>query len=162
MKNLLKVSAATLAIGLFVLAQLGQEAYAEDPFAEGADALAVADDDGSTSLRAKLALKKMAANMVMVKVVGINDKDFPNCVLSAKVIKTATSKDGVFKLLGKNKTYRFAPVLKMKGKTLDLKNQLNQNNLGACYYPKKTKLIIEVAGVDMKKKAFKAAAIYLK
>ena len=53
-------------------------------------------------------------------------------------------------------------MFKLKGGDLDLKNQLNQNNLGACYYPKKTKLVIEVAGADMKTKTFKAAAIYLK
>ncbi len=149
----------------------------EDLFAGGEDALAVAADDGGSSLRAKLKLKKMEDDMVMVKVVGVDDSKYPNCVLSGKVIKAAVKKDKYFKLLGKGKVYRFAPVYKpkeckcKKKKTckkakskvrIDLSDDATQSNLGACYYPKKTKLIIKVGGVDMKAKVFKAAAIYLK
>ena len=156
MRYLLAMPLAVLALGCSTTAR------AEDPFAEGADALAVADNDGSTSLRAKLALKKMAPTMILVKVAGINDTDFPNCVLSATVLKAATSKEKRFKLLGQGKTYRFVPVLKLKAGQVDLKEALNQNNLGACFYPKKTTLVVDVSGVDLKKKAFTAAAIYLK
>ena len=48
-------------------------AYAEDPFAAGADALAVKDSDGSSSVRAKLKLKKMTADMVMIQVKGVDN-----------------------------------------------------------------------------------------
>ena len=61
----------------------------EDPFAAGEDALAVSDDDGSSSLRAKLKLSKMEPDMIMVRVQGVNDKAYPNCVLTVKVLKEA-------------------------------------------------------------------------
>ncbi|MBW2736083.1 MAG: hypothetical protein JRH20_27170 [Deltaproteobacteria bacterium] len=138
------------------------QAQADDPFAGGGDALAVKDSDGSSSLRAKLKLKKMLPDMVMVQVKGINDAKFPHCVLVGKVLKAAKAKDKHFKLLARGKTYRFAPVLKKKGRGIDLKHKMTQNNLGACYYPKKSKLIIRVSGVDKKQKAFKASEIYLK
>ena len=147
----------------------------EDPFAGGEDALAVAADDGSSSLRAKLKLKKMEDDMVMVQVVSVDDSKYPNCILKAKVLKAAVKKDKFFKLMGKGKEYRFAPELKpmecgckkkkCKAKVqgrIDLKDDATQSNLGACYYPPKTKLIIKVGGVDLKAKVFKAAAIYLK
>jgi len=51
----------------------------------------------------------------------------------------------------------------MKGKTVDLKDQTTQNNLGARYYPPGTKLVVKVSGVDLKKtKAFEAAQIFVK
>lgn len=138
------------------------QARAEDPFAGGGDALAVKDGDGSSSLRAKLKLKKMLPDMVMVQVKGQDDKNFPHCVLVGKVIKDAKKKDKYFKMLARGKTYRFLPVLKKKGGGIDLKHKMTQNNLGACYYPKNSKLVIRVAGVDKKKKGFKASEIYLK
>jgi hypothetical protein len=154
----------SLAAGLALFATLatGTTARADDPFAGGADALAVADSDGSSSLRAKMKLKKMTPDMVMIQVKGIDDSKFPNCLLKGKVLKAAKKKDGFFKLLGRGKTYTFAPVYKMKRKKLVLKDKMNQNNLGACYYPPKSKVVIKVSGVDMKAKVFKAAEIYLK
>ena len=144
-------------------------------FAGGEDALAVAADDGSSSLRAKLKLKKMEDDMIMVRVVGVDDSKYPNCVLTGQVLKGAVKKDKYFKLLGKGKTYKFAPEYKpkecgckkkntcKKAKVrIDLTDDATQSNLGACYYPKKTKLIIKVGGVDLKAKVFKATAIYLK
>ena len=154
----------TLVVGaaLALTLLLGGNATADDPFAQGADALAVADSDGSSSLRAKIKLKKMLPDMVMVEVKGVDDSKFPNCVLSARVIKGAKSKAKHFKLIARGKTYRFAPVLKKRGKRVVLKDKMTQNNLGACYYPPRTKLVIKVAGVDLKKKVFKAQEIYLK
>jgi hypothetical protein len=143
-------------------ALLAGVAVADDPFAGGADALAVADADGSSSLRAKIKLKKMLPDMVMVQVKGVDDSKFPDCVLSGRVLKAAKKKDKHFKLIGRGKTYKFVPVLKKRGKRVVLKHKMTQNNLGACYYPPRTKLVIKVAGVDMKKKVFKAAEIYLK
>ena len=149
---------AVLALPIFLIGQ----ARADDPFAAGADALAVADEDGSSSLRAKIKLKKMAPDMIMVRIKSIDDSKFPNCTFRGQVLKTATSTEKHFKLIGRGKIYRFAPVLKMKRKKLDLKHKMNQNNLGACYYPPKTKLVVKVSGVDLKAKVFKAAEIYLK
>lgn len=137
-------------------------ALAADPFAGGADKLAVKDSDGSGSVRAKLKMTKMKPDMVMVRVASIEDAKFPDCVLRAKVLKAPKKKDKYFKLLGRGKTYRFAPVYKKRRGRLALKNKMNQNNLGACYYPKRTKLVIRVSGVNLKSKTFKASEIYLK
>lgn len=138
-------------------------AWAEDdPFAAGADALAVKDGDGSSSVRAKLKLKKMTKDMVMVKVISVDDSAFPNCVLKAKILKAAKCKKKHFKAIVKNKTYAFSPVLKMNKKTIDFKDKMTQNNLGLCYYPKKTRLVIKVSGVDLKKKVLQAAEVYVK
>lgn len=155
--SLLVVAAVVLMTAFFA----GQ-VRADDPFAAGADALAVNDSDGSSSLRAKLKLKRMEDDMVMVQVTAVDDAKFPKCTFMGKVLKAAKSKDKHFKLIARGKTYRFAPVLKMKGKKLALKDKMTQNNLGACYYPPKTKLVVKVAGVDMKAKTFTAAQIYVK
>ncbi len=142
------------------------QAEEEDPFAAGEDALAVADDDGSESLRAKLKLTKMAPDMIMVRVLAVNDKAYPDCVMTVKVLKEADKKEKALKLIGRGKKYRFKPILKTRGKgkkaRVDLSDDMTQNNLGACYYPKKTKLIIKVGGVDLKAKVFTATEIYLK
>ena len=165
-----------LLLPMFLLHGVSRADEEEDPFAGGEDALAVAADDGSSSLRAKLKLTKMEDDMVMVRVVSVDDSKYPNCVLKANVLKAAVKKDGFFKLLGKGKEYRFVPELKLmscgckkkkkcKSMTegrIDLKDDATQSNLGACYYPIKTKLVIKVGGVDLKAKVFKAAAIYLK
>lgn len=157
MKRTLFVGAA-LALTLM----LGGNATADDPFAQGADALAVADSDGSSSLRAKIKLKKMEPDMVMVQVKGIDDSKFPCCVFSARVLKGAKSKAKHFKLMARGKTYKFKPVLKKRGKRVVLKDPMTQNNLGACYYPPKSKLVVKVSGVDLKLKVFTAKEIYLK
>ena len=137
-------------------------AQAEDPFAAGADALAVAEGDGSSSLRAKIKMKKMLPDMVMLQVKGVDDSKFPRCVFAGRILKGAKKKDKHFKLLGRGKTYNFVPVYKMKKGKLDLWHKMNQNNLGACFYPPKSKVVIKVSGVDRKAKAFLAAEIYLK
>jgi hypothetical protein len=158
MKRTLLLLCAALVVTLLAAGA----ALADDPFAGGADALAVAESDGSSSLRAKIKLKKMLPDMVMVQVKGIDDAKFPDCVLSGRVLKEAKKKDKHFKLIGRGKTYKFMPVLKKRGKRVVLKDKMTQNNLGACYYPPKTKLVIRVAGVDMKAKVFKASEIYVK
>jgi hypothetical protein len=137
-------------------------ASAEDPFAAGADALAVKESDGSSSLRAKMKLTKMDPDMIQITVTGLDDSKFPQCTFTGKVLVSGTSTEKHFKLIGRGKTYRFMPELKMKGRTVDLKDQMTQNNLGACYYPTGTKLVVKVSGVDLKSKNFKAAAIYPK
>jgi hypothetical protein len=137
-------------------------ARAEDPFAAGADALAVKASDGSSSLRAKKKLTKMDPDMVQVTVAELDDSKFPNCTFTGQITVEAEKKDEHFKLVARGKTYRFSPVLKLKGKMPDLKDEMTQNNLGACYYPKGTKLVVKVSGADMKAKAFTAAAIYTK
>lgn len=169
---LLFVLAATLLLALPLFAE-------DDPFAAGEDALAVNASDGSSSLRAKLELKKMEDDMILVAVEGVEDKTFPECVVRAKVIKVAAKKDTFFKLIGLNKTYRFVPVLKYKEapkvkvkkgkavaapetKELDLTDDVTQNNLGACYYPPKSKLVLRITDVDLTAKVFKAGAVYLK
>jgi hypothetical protein len=149
-------------LALFAILATGTTARADDPFAGGADALAVADSDGSSSLRAKMKLKKMTPDMVMIQVKAVDDSKFPNCTFTAQVLVAAKSTDKHFKLMARGKTYTFAPVYKMKRKKLVLKHKMNQNNLGACYYPPKSKVVIKVSGVDMKAKVFKAAEIYLK
>ena len=145
----------------FVMPFFGGRAQAEDPFAAGADALAVKGSDGSSSLRAKKKMAKMTPDMIKVKIKAMDDSKFPNCTFTAQVLVAAKSTDKHFKLIGRGKTYTFAPVLKMRGKTVNLKDEITQNNLGACYYPKNTKLVVKVAGVDLKKKVFHAAEIYL-
>lgn len=151
--------AATFALSLIV----GPAAHAEDPFAAGADALAVKDSDGSASVRAKLKLKKMTADMVMVQVKAVNDKAFPNCVMHGKVLKAAKAKKKYFKGMKRGKTYRFVPVLKKKGKSINLQHKMTQNNLGLCYYPaKKSRVIMKISGIDKKARAFKASEVYLK
>lgn len=160
MKRTLSIAAAMVALAVLVLAVTS--ARADDPFAAGADALAVADSDGSSSLRAKMKMKRMTKDMVMIQVKGLDDSKFPNCIISGKVLKAAKSKDKHFKLIARGKTYKFAPVYKLKRRKLDLKHKMNQNNLGACFYPAKSKLVIKVSGVDLKKKTFNAAEIYLK
>ncbi len=137
-------------------------ARADDPFAGGADALAVKDSDGSASLRAKMKLKRLGPDMIQVKVKAFDDSKFPHCTFTAMVLSEAKAKDKHFKLLGRGKTYRFKPVLKMRGRTVNFKDKMTQNNLGACYYPPKTKLVVKVSGVDMKEKVFTASEIYLK
>ena len=137
-------------------------ARAEDPFEGGGDALAVKDSDGSSSLRAKLKMTKLEPDMVQVKVKGIDDSKFPTCTFTGQVVTPAEAKDKQFKLIARGKVYRFAPVLKMKKKVVDLKDQMTQNNLGACYYPPGTTLVVKVTGVDRKAGAFTAAAVYLK
>lgn len=149
-----------LMLGALLL--LSTTASADDPFAQGADALAVAEGDGSSSLRAKLKVTKMEPDMVVLQVLGVDDAKFPMCTFTGKILTAATSKDKHFKLMARGKKYRFAPVLKMKRKQVVLKDKMTQNNLGACYYPPKTKLVVKVAGVDLKSKMFKAAEIYLK
>ena len=158
-RTLLLLGAVAAVTAVLVVAS---DTRAEDPFAGGADALAVNESDGSASLRAKLKLKKMLPDMVMVQVKGIDDAAFPNCVLTGRVLKAPRSKAKHLKLIGRGKTYKFAPVLKLRGPSVDLKDKMTQNNLGACYYPKKTRLIIRVSGVDMKAKVFQASEIYLK
>jgi len=137
-------------------------AQAEDPFAAGADALAVKDSDGSASLRAKKKLTKMEPDMILIKVDAVDDSKFPMCTLTGTIVKEATATDKHFKLMARNKKYTFRPVLKMKRKDVDLKDEMTQNNLGACYYPPKSTLVIKVSGVDLKAKVFDAAEIYLK
>jgi hypothetical protein len=150
--------ATALCLPLF----LADTARAEDPFEGGGDALAVKDSDGSSSLRAKLKMTKLEPDMVQVKVKGIDDSKFPSCTFTGMVVTPAENKDKQFKLIARGKTYRFAPVLKMKKKVVDLKDQMTQNNLGACYYPPGTTLVVKVTGVDRKASAFTAAAVYLK
>jgi len=158
MKRVLSVGVALTLLAVLA----GPSGAQDDPFAKGADALAVAEGDGSSSLRAKIKLAKMQPDMVMLQVTGIDDAKFPACTFTGKVLKPATSKEKHFKLMARGKQYRFAPALKMKRKQVDLKDKMTQNNLGACYYPPKTMLIVKVAGVDLKTKMFKAAEIYLK
>jgi len=157
-KTLTVTGLAVLAISVLTLG----EPRAEDPFAAGVDALAVKAGGGSSSLRAKLKLKKLAADMVVVKVLALDDSRFPHCVVTAKVLKAAKSQVKYLKLLGRGKVYRFEPVLKARHGRVNLKDQMTQNNLGACYYPKRTALAIKVSGVDMKKRVFMASEIYPK
>jgi hypothetical protein len=157
MKRTISITAALMALAL-----MASPAQADDPFAQGADALAVAESDGSSSLRAKLKLAKMEPDMVMLQVKGIDDAKFPACTFTGKVLKAAARKDKYFKAIVRGKTYRFAPVLKMRRGQINLKDKMTQNNLGACYYPPKTRLVVKVAGVDLKSKVLNAAAIYLK
>ena len=158
----MKRFAALIALcGLFLI--LGDTARAQDdPFAGGADALAVDDSDGSTSLRAKKKFKKMTKDMAIIKVTALDDSKFPNCFFYGKVLKAPKSKNGHLKTIVRGKTYKFSAVLKMKGKYPDLSHKVTQNNLGGCYYGKKTKLVVKIAGVSMKKKLVRAGELYLK
>lgn len=151
-----------LLVVMGLLIWMGGTARAEDPFAAGADALAVSDSDGSSSLRAKKKLTKMAPDMVLAQVTAVDDRHFPHCLVYARVLKTAQSKEKHFKLMARGKVYRFSPVLKLRHLRIDLNHPMTQNNLGACYYPKRTTLVLKVSGVDFKKKAFKAAEVYVK
>lgn len=160
MKRYLALGAALGAALAIVF--VGSWAFAEDPFAAGADALAVKDSDGSESVRAKLKLKKMTPDMVMIQVKGIDDAKFPHCVLMGKVLKAATAKKPYLKGMKRGKTYKFVPVLKMKRRRVNLKDKMTQNNLGLCYYPKNARLIVKIGGIDKKARAFKGAEVYLK
>ena len=158
----MKRTAALIAVcGICLI--LGDAARADDdPFAGGADALAVDDSDGSTSLRAKKKFSKMTKDMAIVKVTALDDSKFPNCFFYGKVLKAPKSQKGHLKTIVKGKKYKFSAVLKMKGKWPDLSHKMTQNNLGGCYYGKKTKLVVKIAGVSMKKKLVRAGEIYLK
>jgi hypothetical protein len=131
----------------------------EDPFAAGADALAVQASDGSSSLRAKLKVSKSAPDVIQVSVKSVDDSAFPKCIVTARVLKAARSKKKHFRLIGRGKTYRFEPSLKLRRGKLVLKDEQTRQNLGACYYPPKTRLLVKVGGVDLKRKVFEAAAI---
>lgn len=121
----------------------------------------MAESDGSSSLRAKRKLKKMMPDMVMVRVKAVDYARFPDCTFTGRILKAAQSVDQHFKLMARGKLYRFAPVLKKRGEQLALQDQITQSNLGACYYPPGTKLVVRVGGVDLKTQAFKAQEIYL-
>lgn len=146
--------ALALAASLMVLSA-GTARAEDDPFAKGADALAVKDSDGSSSVRAKLKLTKMTKDMIMIRVTKIDDRKFPFCALYGKVLKASNPK-------ARGKTYRFFPIYKLKGRMPNLKDKMTQNNLGACYYPKNTTLVIKPKGFDKKQKGIRAAEIYLK
>ena len=157
MRRMLLATGMVIAVGL-----ISGAARAEDPFAGGGDALAVKDSDSGSSLRAKLKLKKMLPDMVMLKVLAVNDAAFPRCVVTAQVLKGGSAKAKHFKLLARGKTYRFVPSFKGRGFKIDLANKMNQNNLGACYYGKNTKLVARIKSVDLKKKAFLFSELYQK
>jgi hypothetical protein len=137
---------------------------AQDPFAAGGESLEVKAPDGSSSLRAKLRLAAIADDMVLLQVTGVSDEKFPDCTFTAKVTKAAAeaSKPPLSRLaLGKQ--YRFKPVLKKNpAGVLLLTDQMTQNNLGACYFPKRTNLAVRVAGVDAAGKSFVASEIYVR
>jgi len=131
----------------------------EDPFAVGPDALAVSESDGSSSLRAKIKLKKMLPDMVLLQVKDVDDSKFPECILVGRILKKARSKAKHFKLMARGKTYKFSPVLKMQGEKVNLQDKTTQKNLGGCYFPAMTKLVVRVTGVDLKAKVFIASEI---
>lgn len=131
----------------------------EDPFAAGTDALAVKASDGSSSVRARLKVKKTAPDVVQVQVQTVDAASFPICTFTARVVTTATSKAKHFQLIGRGKTYRFQPVMRVKAGQPMLTDDQTRQNLGACYYPAKTQLNVQVGGVDLRKKVFLAEAI---
>ena len=136
----------------------------EDLFAGAADALAVDDSDGSSSLRSKHHFEKMEPDMVVVELVArVAGKTFPSCHFLAKILREATGKQKHLRLLGRGKTYRFAPVLWLgtDGQP-DLSDLTTRENLGACYYAPGTKLVIRVSSVDPATRCFVAAAIKTK
>ncbi|MBK6847701.1 MAG: hypothetical protein IPG96_09250 [Proteobacteria bacterium] len=146
-----------------LIAAVGVARAEEDPFAAGVDALAVKEGDGSASLRAKLKLTKMEPDMLVLQVQALDDSAYPDCVVTAKVLMAAEAQDKAFRLIAAGKTYRFVPLLKRgKGRVVDLKDAATQSNLGACYYPKGTRLVAKVTGTDFKTKTFQVAALYLK
>jgi hypothetical protein len=100
--------------------------------------------------------------MIQVQVLAVDDSKYPDCVITGKVLTSPKMKQKHFKLLGRGKTYKFVPQYKMKKGKLDLKDQMNQNNLGACYYPVKSRLVLRISGVDLKAKFFKASEVYLR
>lgn len=153
---------AVLVLGELVAA-VGVARAEEDPFAAGVDALAVKEGDGSASLRAKLKLTKMEPDMLVLQVQAVDDSTYPDCVLTAKVLVAAEAQDKSFRLIAAGKIYRFVPLLKRgKGRVVDLKDPATQSNLGACYYPKGTRLAAKITGTDFKAKSFQIAALYLK
>jgi len=135
-----------------------------DLFAAGAaDELALDDSDGSSSLRSRLRLAKMEPDMVLVELTArVAGQTFPSCAFLARVLKEAASKKKHLRLLGRGKTYRFAPALVLKGGQPDLADAATRRNLGACYHAPGTKLVIKVGGVDRAAKQFSAAAIHMK
>ncbi len=149
---------AAVAVPLMV----GFDALAEDPFAAGGDALAVKDADGSSSVRARLKLKKLSSDVLLVRLRSMDDSKWPVCTFTGLVLRPAKSKAKHFKLIKRGKNYRFRAALKMKKGQLDLSDKMTRNNLGTCYYPKKTKLEVRVSGVDFKAKVFEASEVYLK
>jgi hypothetical protein len=132
-----------------------------DPFSEeDTDALAVAESDGSASLRAKPKLVALPAHAVLARVVAVDDQSFPRCVVLARVLKTPARKEGPLRLLGRGRRYRFAPRLKLGAAgEPDLTLPAVRAALGACYYPPGTTLEITVSGVDLKQKLFSMSAI---
>ena len=149
----------TLAV-LGLLMPAGLASAEEDPFAAGEDALAVNASDGSASLRAKLKLTKMQPDMVQVRVTGLDDRKFPHCVTTAKVLRSPSATDKFLKLLGRGKTYRFKAKLKLRRGWPVLRDKMTQNNLGLCYYGRKTKLVLKISGVNLKTKTFEVGAVY--
>ena len=137
-------------------------AVAEDPFAAGADALAVKESDGSASVRARLKLAKIGPDVVLVRIKGVDDAKWPDCAFTGQVLRPAKSKEKHFKLLGRGKVYRFKAAIKKMGKRPNFAHKMTRNNLGTCYYPKGTQVQAKVSGVDLKAKVFVASEVYLK
>ena len=136
---------------------------ADDPFAGDTDSLAIGDEDGSTSVRAKKRIERLSPDMVTVRVVGVDDTDFPHCTFAARVIKAPKGRARHLKLVGQGKVYRFAPQLKRAaGGVVDLTDPKTRSNLGACYFPEETTLVVSLSGIDRKAKRFMVSEIFPK
>ena len=137
-----------------------QVALAEDdPFAGGVDALALEEEDGSASLRARPKIERLQQGALVVRVVEVDDARHPHCVLLAKVIRLSRSPASHFKLIGRGRIYRFKPLLKLTDGQLDLADPPSRANLGVCYYPPGTLLSLRVTGVDRAAKLFRVEAV---
>jgi hypothetical protein len=152
-----------IALGTTLLVAADRAQAEDDPFGAGGDSLQVKDvSDGSASVRASAARsvrEALPADVVLVKVTSLDDRRYPFCTFTGQVVTPASSKEKRFKLMAKDKRYRFAPVLKKKGAELDLQDLVTRRNLGACYYPPGTLLQVRVSDVDLKAKSFTAALI---
>jgi hypothetical protein len=152
-----------IALGATLLVAANRARADDDPFAGDGDSLAIKPSaDGSASVRAgaaRRAFEALPPDVVLVKVTGLDDRRYPFCTFTGQVLTPATSTEKRFKLMAKDRRYRFAPVLKKKGAELDLDDLVTRRNLGACYYPPGTLLQVKVSDVDLKAKTFTAATL---
>lgn len=130
----------------------------KNPFAEDEDLLAVAESDGSTTVRARRKIEKLEDGMVMVEVEA-PASGLPECMFVARVLKIVPSNNRILDRLQRGRLYRFRLLL---SDPIDLAAKSTADKMGACYYLPGTRLVLELSGVDQPNRALIISSLYLK
>lgn len=134
----------------------------EEAFPDNDDVLAVdSQDDGSSSIRVAGAPVQVSPCLLRVSLEW-RETDLPSCVFVARVVQAAqpACRSQIARRARLTGRYRFAPLIGTRAGEVDLDDSLTRQNLGACYYPPRTELLIEVAGVDFERRRFRALRVY--